>query len=115
MTDAQPLVAQAHGTSRASPASTLASPNGNGMPMKNASGAMSAAEITILSESASPTAFSNSQGSTLRQSAADSAIAATTARLACRSGGALPSAKRFEAALPIPANSRNANSTTATA
>ena len=74
VTDAQPLIAQAQGTSRASVASTRASPKGNGMPMKNASGAMSAAEITILTASGSPIACWNSQASRLRQSAADSAI-----------------------------------------
>ncbi len=62
-TEAQPLMPQAHGTRCGALALRRASASGNGMPMKNASGAMSASDSAILARSGKAIRAANSGGS----------------------------------------------------
>ena len=61
-TEAQPLMPHAQGTSPGRAAATRTRANGNGSPMKNASGAISTNDTAILSASGSGISQRNSDG-----------------------------------------------------
>src|SRR5205807_1322185 len=76
-TEAQPLMPHAQGTRPGLCAARRDNASGNGIPMQNASGAISAREIGILAMSASGISRSKSGGRTNRCAKAPSAMPAT--------------------------------------